>query len=538
MPRRVPEPASGGDALETLARRRRELGDDLPRLILFVFGEAAPDALRTWLRRLPPELDDWIGQVVVMLGAPSEAPPRVAEQDLAGRALALRFHRPPRPGGPGTDHKAAFEYARREGVDFVVCMSLAEGHAPERLPSLLVAALCEGEELVVASESPRLGDSRRAGVPFGRWVGARLLTGLQNRALGMRVPDYHASFRVYSARILDAVPFQLNSDGPLFDVEILIQCRALGISPRAVPVVPTTPAEVPASLRWQACGTAVGYRLHQLHVIRRGRYFVDLGVHYTLKHSETSSHMQIVEAIRPGTRVLDLGCSQGLLARPLREKQVRVTGVDSGPPERLAKELEDYHQRDLELPLELPCGRDFDYVLCADVIEHLRNRRELLRSARRFLRPEGRLLISTPNIALWFYRLSLLVGRFEYGPRGVLDQGHVHLYTRDSFRREVERAGFQKVRERVTSLPFEVVFRSTGRSRLVRAVARAYHLLARVWPEMFAYQFVLEAAITTLDEEATDPWHPQASPGSAPEGRLPYHASPGPPDRGPGRPAS
>ncbi len=59
------------------------------------------------------------------------------------------------------------------------------------------------------------------------------------------------------------------------------------------------------------------------------------------------------------------------------------------------------------------------------------------------------------------------------------------------------------VRERVTALPFEVVFESTGRSRLIRSVSRAYHGLARLWPALFAYQFILEAEITTLDEEST-----------------------------------
>ncbi len=215
--------------------------------------------------------------------------------------------------------------------------------------------------------------------------------------------------------------------------------------------------------------------------------------------------MQIVGCIRRGSRVLDLGCSQGMLARPLAERDVKVTGVDARPAEQLEIELEDYFQRDLEQPLELPTGRDFDYVVVADVIEHVRNRVQLLRNARRYLKPEGRLLISTPNVALWFYRLSLLAGRFEYGPRGVLDETHVHLFTRATFRREVERAGFHVLRQRVTALPFEVVFQSTGRSRLIRSVARLYHRLARVWPSMFAYQFILEAEITTLDEEATAP---------------------------------
>jgi 2-polyprenyl-3-methyl-5-hydroxy-6-metoxy-1,4-benzoquinol methylase len=216
--------------------------------------------------------------------------------------------------------------------------------------------------------------------------------------------------------------------------------------------------------------------------------------------------MQIVGLIRPGTRVLDLGCSQGLLARPLKEKDVSVVGVDGrAADEELAEEIEDYLQRDLELPLEIPKGRDFDYVVCADVIEHLKRRGQLLRSARRYLKADGHLVISTGNVAIWFYRLSLLAGRFNYGPRGILDQDHAHLYTRDSFRREVEAAGFRVVGERVTSLPFEIVFRSTGRSRLVRGLSAFYHRLARFWPELFAYQIILEAQITTFDEDATLP---------------------------------
>jgi len=224
--------------------------------------------------------------------------------------------------------------------------------------------------------------------------------------------------------------------------------------------------------------------------------------------------MQIVDAVAPGSGVLDLGCSRGLLARPLRAKGVGVTGVDVAPPGATTDELEAYFQRDLDEPLDLPVGRDFDYIVISDVIEHLRHRTQLLRGARRFLKEGGRLIISTPNIALWFYRLSLLVGRFEYGPRGVLDETHVHLFTRATFRRQVEKAGFFVLRERVTALPFEIVFESTGRSRLVRTLSHTYHALARAWPTLFAYQHILEAEITTLDEEwsATAPTSPDSSP--------------------------
>ena len=473
-----------------------------PRVVLFVFEWSRPETLRDSLMRIPQSLDARLEEVVIMPESSAE-PALPAELGLApGRRLELRVHRLPGHANYGGMRKAAFEYGLLRGFDLVVTMRGDGSHPPERLPDLLDAAIAEPGSLVLASRRMRHGAA-----PLSHHIAHTLATATQNRLLGLRLLDYHSSFRVYSAPTLRSIPFQLNSEGRAFDMETVIQCRALGAPIREVRMPPTW-REYPSSphglrevLRFTAA--AVDYRLHQFHVTRNGRYLVDHGELYTLKSSPTGSHMQIVNAIPPGSRVLDLGCSQGLLARPLAQKGARVTGVDAREPGRLAAELDAYFQRDLEQRLELPTGRVFDYVVCSDVIEHLRNRSELLRSVRRYLRPEGRLLISTPNVALWFYRLSLLVGRFEYGARGILDETHVHLYTRATFRRDVEGAGFRVLREQVTALPFELVFESTGRSRLVRSIAHAYHELARLWPSLFAYQSILEAEIITLDDDAT-----------------------------------
>ena len=133
------------------------------------------------------------------------------------------------------------------------------------------------------------------------------------------------------------------------------------------------------------------------------------------------------------------------------------------------------------------------------MIEHLRNEEDILRHLRQFLKPDGRLIISTGNVAIWFYRLSLLLGRFNYGPRGILDQTHVKLYTRATFRRLLEKGGYKVLRFSYTNLPFELVFESTARSRLLRAVDYFYHLLTRLWPTLFAYQFVAEAEVRSLE---------------------------------------
>lgn len=487
--------------LESIQRHRIAAGAGFARIGLFLLGCGDAEALSRTVARVPEGLEECLTEVVA-LGSEAGGDPTAAKAAGAPR-FALRLLRPFGRASYGALRKQAFEYALERGLDVVVVMRGDGHHPPEALPRVLQPALVEGRSVVFAS---RLGvriDAVEPRMSLLFRVAHALASGVQNRVLGLRLHDYLTSFRVYAAPVLRAIPFHLNADDPAFDAQLTIQCRALGatVHEAGVPDLwrehPTLREGLRQALR--ACAVALEYRLHQLHVIRRGRYFVDHGVQYSLKRSPTGSHMQIVEAIRPDSEVLDLGCSQGLLAGPLRTKGVRVTGVDVAPPERLATGIEAYHRRDLEQPLDLPPGRAFAYVVIADVIEHLRNRAELLRESRRLLARDGRLIISTPNVALWFYRLSLLVGRFEYGPRGVLDRTHVHLYTRASFRREVERAGFRIVKERVTALPFEVVFESTGRSRLVRALSRAYHWLARLWPEMFAYQFILEAEVALAD---------------------------------------
>lgn len=494
------------EALVTaIEERRAEMGAAAPRMGLFLFVCANPDVLREVLDRIPSAVARWFEEIVVMQERSASRDRPVPLHRLGDRWSNVRVQRLPRDAGYGGARKAALEYALLKRFDHVVMMRGDGRHPPASLPALIEPIHTDPAQMVFAYRQMRLPDEPGSWTLLPQRVAHRLATAFQNRLLGLRLRDYHSGFRLYAMQAITRIPYQLDADDHRFDMQLVIQCRVLGVPVAEVPATPiwreypTHRAGLNEVLR--ACRCAIDYRLHQFHLLRLGQYFVEQDVRYTLKHSRTGSHMQIVDAIAPGTSVLDLGCSQGLLARPLRGKNVRITGVDIEPAGARTDDLDAYFQRDLDLPLDLPLKQEFDYIVISDVIEHLRNRAQLLRGARRFLKEGGRLIISTPNIALWFYRLSLLAGRFEYGPRGVLDETHVHLFTRATFRREVEKAGFFVLRERVTALPFEVVFESTGRSRLIRVVNRAYHTLARIWPTLFAYQHILEAEITTLDEE-------------------------------------
>ncbi|MEM7012281.1 MAG: methyltransferase domain-containing protein, partial [Verrucomicrobiota bacterium] len=166
---------------------------------------------------------------------------------------------------------------------------------------------------------------------------------------------------------------------------------------------------------------------------------------------------------------------------------------DLVPVDEVSGQFDEYRSCDLERSEDLDFDRRFDVVLLADVLEHVRNGRQLIRDAGRLGKPGARIIVSVPNIAIWFYRLSLLVGRFNYGPKGTLDETHVRFYTLDTIREAMRAGGLQVCSERVTGLPFEVVFESTGRSRMIRLLDRGYFLLARAWPRLFAYQLIVGA---------------------------------------------
>ena len=94
--------------------------------------------------------------------------------------------------------------------------------------------------------------------------------------------------------------------------------------------------------------------------------------------------------------------------------------------------------------MELPFApASFDVVLCGDLVEHLRDPGATLARLRAFLRPAGRLVLTTPNVANWAMRLSLLVGRWTYTDRGILDRTHTHLFTRKTLVETIEGAGYR-----------------------------------------------------------------------------------------------
>jgi 2-polyprenyl-3-methyl-5-hydroxy-6-metoxy-1,4-benzoquinol methylase len=491
--------------IDAIIEAKQERGGAFPRIGVFIVSYNASHRLTRTIQRIPPELLGVIEEVCVFDDFSEDDTFQLAKE-LAGSerwAAKLKAFRNPRNYGYGGNQKVCFAYALERGLDHVILLHGDGQYAPEVLPDLIWPVLSQGADVVFGSRMLEPRAALRGGMPLYKWIGNQVLSRFQNLALNMHLSEFHSGYRLYGTAVLKRIPFEANSDGFHFDTQIIIQCRALGVGIHEVPIPTYYGDEIGhrngPRYAWDVCYDVLEYRLHQLHVVRRQRYLVDRDEKYKFKYSPHSSHSLIVDKVPPGSVVLDVGCGRGLLAKALARRGAHIVGVDALPEDQIEPEVAEYHQLDLEQHERLRLGRQFDCIILADVIEHLRNEEEILRHLRQFLKADGRLIISTGNVAIWIYRLSLLIGRFNYGPRGILDRTHVKLYTRSTFRRLIEKCGYKVLRIDYTNLPFELVFESTSKSRLLRAVDSCYHLLTRLWPTLFAYQFVVEAEIRALE---------------------------------------
>ena len=145
-----------------------------------------------------------------------------------------------------------------------------------------------------------------------------------------------------------------------------------------------------------------------------------------LNERPQGGHAKLLALVGEGKRVLDIGCSSGYLARPLVARGSTVVGIERDPvaaeeARAICAEVLVGDAETIDLPFE---PGSFDVVLCGDLVEHLRDPGTTLARLRPLLRHGGRLALSTPNVANWAMRLSLLAGRWRYTERGILDRTH------------------------------------------------------------------------------------------------------------------
>jgi 2-polyprenyl-3-methyl-5-hydroxy-6-metoxy-1,4-benzoquinol methylase len=150
-------------------------------------------------------------------------------------------------------------------------------------------------------------------------------------------------------------------------------------------------------------------------------------------------------------RILDLGCSTGALGAALKARQgATVVGVELS--EDYARDAEGRLDRVIVGDVEAfaagppPPEAPFDCVICADVLEHLRDPWAALRGAAAMLAPGATAVVSLPNVLFWAGLLrAVRTRRWPRDDEGLFDRTHLRWFSEADAVELLEQAGLRDV---------------------------------------------------------------------------------------------
>lgn len=470
-----------------------------PRLLIFIVAYFAERTIEKVVRRIPANLVDTYEVEILIIDDGSKDTTFEKGLDVGSRGgpfkMTVLYN--PVNQGYGGNQKIGYHYAIRNNFDFVALLHGDGQYAPEVIGEL-VEPLRRGEaDAVLGSRMLVAGNARKGGMPLYKYYGNRILTVVQNRLLGTKLSEFHSGYRTYTTAALKVLPFDRNSNGFPFDTEIIIQLAIAGKRIKELPIPTYYGDEI-----CRVDGIRYGFDVIKASLqawVQRLNLFYDRrfdcapapqGERYPAKLDFASTHSHIIQLVAAGARVLDLGSGIGAVGAALKKKNCVVVGCDIEPGP-LTQHFDKFFLTDLNARLpELPDER-FDYILALDVIEHLAAPEDFLDQLRQLAARTGaQVILTTANVGFLFMRLSLLVGRFEYGKRGILDLTHTRLFTFNTLRRAMRASGFEIVRSEGIVVPMPFIF---GHSRASRILIAINQFLVRLRPQLFGFQILIIA---------------------------------------------
>lgn len=206
---------------------------------------------------------------------------------------------------------------------------------------------------------------------------------------------------------------------------------------------------------------------------------LDIGDYF---HSTSNVIFQLIEN---GKKVLDVGCGTGRLAEKLRiKKKCFVVGVetDQMKVEIAQGRCDRIIIADVETLKEVPfSARYFDIIIFADILEHLKKPDVILEKFKEYLKDDGYIVVSIPNVANWTTRLRLLLGKWNYKGLGLLDKTHLRFFTFQTAKKMLKNSGYTITHTICTSGFTWIDWRMPLRNP------------ANIWKNLLAYQFVFKA---------------------------------------------
>ena len=256
------------------------MGADPPRIGVLVVAYNAADTLVQTIQRIPKPLMDRLEEVFIFDDhSTDDTYNRMAEHLQSEPMPKVKLFRNERNLRYGGNQKRGYRYAIERGLDFVVLLHGDGQYSPEVMERLIEPLEKEEAEMVMGSRMMPEGNPLRGGMPLYKFVGNRILTGVENWSLGTCLSEFHSGYRVYSCDALKQVPFERCSNEWHFDTDIIIQFLAKGFRITERPIPTYYGNEIcyvnGMSYAYHCLESVISYRLHQWGWRRAEKFAVE-----------------------------------------------------------------------------------------------------------------------------------------------------------------------------------------------------------------------------------------------------------------------
>jgi len=129
--------------------------------------------------------------------------------------------------GYGANQKTCYKLALEEGGDIIIMVHPDYQYTPKLITAMASMIAFDVYDVVLGSRIIS-GGALKGGMPVYKYIANRFLTAAENLLLGSKLSEFHTGYRAFHRKVLENIPFHMNSDDFVFDNEILAQVIYFG----------------------------------------------------------------------------------------------------------------------------------------------------------------------------------------------------------------------------------------------------------------------------------------------------------------------
>jgi len=152
------------------------------------------------------------------------------------RSLGIHVLEHARNRGYGGNQKTCYREALDRGADIVIMLHPDYQYDPRLVPMMILPLQLGILDVMLGSRVRTRQECLESGMPLYKYLGNRLLTLIENIALGQNMGEFHSGFRAYRRKVLETLPFERFSDDFVFDSQFLVSAVDAGFRLGEIPV--------------------------------------------------------------------------------------------------------------------------------------------------------------------------------------------------------------------------------------------------------------------------------------------------------------